>query len=263
MTARTRLARWTVPVLLTTGALLLAGCGEQTAGGAGDGTAVAEDSPTQDPTPSESEQSPEQSPEPTEPTDEPGSSEPADPAMGGLTGALLPAAEVPGFNDEFTWQDGTTSEQEPPELAGTCHAFELSSIGAEQVAYRTYEPTQGGGAEASELVAEFPDEMTASRAEDVLLSWRKDCAKQLKKFDRVDVGEATEVATDAGPGHWYLLVYGPAEGDPDSGYFDAQGVVRVGNRIAVLRMALVGQDYNYAEGEEPMVAAVRVAATRL
>jgi hypothetical protein len=260
MTARPRLARWTVPVLLTTGALLLAGCGEQTEAGAGDGTTVAEESPTQDPTPSESAASPEPS---SEPTDEPASSEPAAPAAGGLPGALLPAADVPGFNDEFTWKDGTTSEQEPPELAGTCHKFEVTSIGAEKVAYRTYEPASGGGAQASELVAQFPDEMTATRAEDVLLSWRKDCAKKLKKFDSVDVGEVTTVETDAGPGHWYMLTYGPAEDDPESGHFDAQGVVRVGDRVAVLRLALVGQDYNYPAGEEPMVAAVQAAAARL
>jgi hypothetical protein len=264
MTARTRLARWTLPVLLSTGALLLTGCGEQTAG-AGGGTTVAEESPTQDPRPSESEESPEptEPSEPTEPTDEPEPSEPADPSTDGLAGALLPAADVPGFNEEYTWNDGTTSGQEPPELAGTCHEFELGSIGAERVAYRTYEPAQGGGAKASELVAQFPDEMTATRAEDVLLSWRKDCAKKLKKFDRVDVGDRVDVTTDAGPGHWYLLTYGPAEDDPESGYFDAQGVVRVGNRVAVLRLALIGQDYNYVQGEEPMVAAVRAAATRL
>jgi hypothetical protein len=261
MTTRTRLARWTVPVLLTTGTLLLTGCGEQTAG-AGDGTAVAEESPAQDPTPSESEETPEPT-EPADPTGEPDPSEPADPSTDGLAGALLPAADVPGFNEEYTWKGGTTSDQEPPELAGTCHQFELASIGAERVAYRTYEPAQGGGAEASELVAQFPDEMTATRAEDVLLSWRKDCARNLKKFDSVDVGDLTAVETDAGPGHWYLLTYGPAEDDPESGYFDAQGVVRVGNRVAVLRLALIGQDYNYVQGEEPMAAAVRAAATRL
>ena len=116
---------------------------------------------------------------------------------------------------------------------------------------------------ANQLVAEFPDDKTAERAEQVLLSWRNDCKRNLKKFDKVDVGDLTEVTTDQGTGNWYLLTYGPAEGDPDSGYFDAQGVVRVGNRVAVLRMALVGQDYNYAEGEEPMVAAVRAAAARL
>ena len=259
MNARTRLARWTLPVLLTTGALLLTACGDQTEGGPGEGTTVATESP--EPTPTDTEtgeptESEEPTPEPTETTERP---QPA-----GLPGALLPAEEMPGFNEEFTWAEKATTGKEPAELAGTCHQFELTSIGAEKVAYRTYEPAEPGGeAVANQLVAEFPDDKTAERAEQVLLSWRNDCKRNLKKFDKVDVGDLTEVTTDQGTGNWYLLTYGPAEGDPDSGYFDAQGVVRVGNRVAVLRMALVGQDYNYAEGEEPMVAAVRAAAARL
>ncbi len=262
MNARTRLARWTLPVLLTTGALLLTACGDQAEGGPGEGTSVATESP--EPTPTDTETA-----EPTEPTasEEPEPSEPtetSEPEAKGLRGALLPAEEVPGFNEEFTWAEKATTGKEPAELAGTCHQFELTSIGAEKAAYRTYEPAEpGGDAMASQLVAQFPDDKTAERAEQVLLSWRKDCKRNLKKFDRVDVGDLEKVTTELGTGSWYLLTYGPAEGDPDSGYFDAQGVVRVGNRIAVLRMSLIGQDYNYPAGEEPMVAAVRAAAARL
>lgn len=254
MTARPRLARWTVPVLLTSSALLLAGCGDRGAeAGPGDGASVAEESPTEEPTPTESS-------EPSEPTEEP--TESPEPA-GSLTDALLPGEEVPGFNDEFQWSDGPTQETEPAELAGTCHRFELTSIGAEQVAYRTYDAVQGGDSQASELVAQFPDDETAARAEQVLQSWRKGCAKNLKKFDSVDVGDLTDVPVEGGAGSWYMVSYGPAEDDPEAGYFDAQGIVHVGNRVAVLRMALIGQDYNYTVGEEPMVGAVQAAAARL
>ena len=254
MTARTRLARWTVPVLLTTGALALAGCGEQPSAGAG--ASVAEDSPTAKPSPTRTS-------EPEQPSEEPEPSETPDEADGPPAEALLPADELPGFNEEFTWQEQATEDREPPELAGTCDQFELSSIGAEQVAYRTYRPVQGPGPAASELVAQFPDEMTATRAEQVLLSWRKDCATKLKKYDMVDVHDLTDVPVDEGTAGWYMVTYGPAEDDPESVYFDAQGVVRVGNRIAVLRMPLIGQDYNYDEGEEPMVLAASAAAARL
>jgi hypothetical protein len=139
----------------------------------------------------------------------------------------------------------------------------MTSIGAEDVAYRTYRPDAGDGSAASELVARFPDDMTARRAFEVLKSWRADCAGNLEKYDRVEVGDLEDVETDAGTGHWYLLTYGPAEGDPDAGYFDAQGIALVGDRVAVVRLALVGQDYNYAAGQEPMVEAVRAAAARL
>jgi hypothetical protein len=139
----------------------------------------------------------------------------------------------------------------------------MTSIGAEDVAYRTYRPDAGDGSAASQLVAGFPDEMTAKRAFEVLKSWREGCAGNFKEYERVQVGGLEDVETDAGTGHWYLLTYGPAEGDPDAGYFDAQGLALVGDRIAVLRLTLIGQDYNYAAGQEPMVAAVRAAAARL
>ncbi len=45
--------------------------------------------------------------------------------------------------------------------------------------------------------------------------------------------------------------------------FDAQGLVLSGTRMALLQMRMLGQDYNYPAGREPMVAAVRTAATQL
>lgn len=259
MATRTRLApatRLLAPTLLL--ALLgLAGCGpEPAAPGDTDETPVA----TESDAPSE-EPSDEMSPEPSE------SSEPAEPSAepgtGTLNDALLPAEEVPGFNDQFTWAERATETSEPRDLAGSCHQFEMTSIGAEKVAYRTYDATAGDDSEASQLVAQFPDEMTATRAFEVLKSWREGCAKNFKQYDRVQVGDLEDVDTEAGVSHWYLLTYGPAEGDPDTGYFDAQGIAMVGNRVTVLRLALIGQDYNYEHGQEPMVEAVRAAAARL
>lgn len=261
MASRTRLATTTgvlLPVLLL-GALTA--CGPETTEPASSGSngSVASESP--EPTePTETEPS-----EPTESAEEP-SEEPSAPSEGGddsVTGALLPAADVPGFNEQFTWEELATDTREPQDLAGTCHKFEMTSIGAEEVAYRTYQPTQGDNSAASELVAAFPDDKTASRAYEVLKSWQADCAGELKKFDRVSVGDLEPVSTDAGEGTWYLLTYGPAAGDPDEAYFDAQGIAKVGDRIAVLRLSLIGQDYNYPAGEEPMVAAVQAAAGRL
>lgn len=254
MTSRTRpSSRWAAALVLSvaTGGVL-AGCGPEAVEPAdGPVTSASPEETSSEPTPEES-----QTPEEPSPSEEPAPDD-------GLAGALLPAADVPGFNDEFTWTEGATETQEPAELAGTCHKFELTSIGAEEVAYRTYEPAEGGGSMGSELVADFPDDATASRAFDVLQSWRRDCAKRLKKFDRVDVGDLVDVPTDGGSGAWYLLTYGPVQGDPDAGYFDAQGIALVGDTIAVVRLASVGQDYNYEVGQEPMVAAVKAAAALL
>ena len=263
MATRTRLAPMTrllAPSFLLALMLGLAACGpEPVASGDADETPVATESEASSEEPSDATTE--------ETTAPPATSDPAEPSVepgtGTLTDALLPAEEVPGFNEEFTWVEGTTAAAEPKDLAGACHQFEMTSIGAEEVAYRTYEPTAGDNSEASHLVAQFPDEMTANRAFEVLKSWRQGCAKNFKKYDRVQVGDLEDVDTQAGTGHWYLLIYGPAEGDPDSGYFDAQGIAKVGDRVAVLRLSLVGQDYNYEQGQEPMVEAVRAAAARL
>lgn len=259
MATRTRLAPLT-GVLATLLLTALAGCGPQDVDPAGtdEPSAAAESTgPADGPeeTPSE------EASEPAEPADP--AEQPQEPGSGTVAEALLPADDVPGFNDEFTWTEGVSGSSEPRELAGACHQFEMASIGAEEVAYRSYDPVLGGDATAGELVAQFPDETTATRAFEVLKSWRQGCARGLRGYDRVQVGDLTDVATDVGTGHWYLLVYGPAEGDPDAGYFDAQGIARVGKRIAVLRLTSVGQDYNYASGQEPMVEAVRAAAARL
>ncbi|MGA9747112.1 MAG: hypothetical protein WBQ50_06625 [Nocardioides sp.] len=257
MNTRTRTAerlahRATVVLLAVTTGGLLAGCGPESAEPAdGPVTSASPAEPSSEPSPEETE-----TPEEPTPSEEP---EPDD----GLAGALLPAADVPGFNDEFAWSERATTAQEPGGLAGTCHKFEMTSIGAEEVAYRTYEPAAGDGSMASELVASFPDEATAQRAFDVLRSWRKDCGKAIKKFERTNVGDLVDVPTEVGSGGWYMLTYGPAEDDPDSVYFDAQGITLVGSRIAVLRLATVGQDYNYEVGQEPMVAAVQGAASLL
>ena len=259
MATRTRLA--TSARLLTPLVLMgtLAGCGPDPAAPAGNDAqspVAAESDAPSDPSQEPSQEPTEETSKSAEPMDEPG-------GTGPLTAALLPADQLPGFNQEFTWEEAATENSEPKQLAGTCHQFEMTSIGAEEVAYRTYQPHAGDNSTASELVAQFPDEMTARRAFQVLKSWREKCGGNLKKFDRSEVGPLEAVDTEAGEGHWYLLTYGPVEGDPDSAHFDAQGLVKVGDRIAVVQLDLVGQDYNYDVGQEPMVGAVRAASERL
>lgn len=253
MATRTRPATATgLLVALLLGALTA--CGPQSTTPAGNDDVPASSEPATSDEPAE------------EPSEEPSRSAEPSPEPGGrgtLAEALLPADQLPGFNETFTWQEHATGDQEPAELSGTCHQFELASIGAEKVAYRTYHSTAGDNSAASELVAEFPDEMTATRAFEVLKSWRDKCGSRLGKYERSSVGELTDVDADADASHWYLLTYGPAEGDPDAAYFDAAGLVRAGTRIAVLRLGLIGQDYNYEPGQEPMVEAVRAAAALL
>ena len=182
-----------------------------------------------------------------------------------LPDRLLTAEEMPGFNDHFTWRETGTRASEGPEPFGTCHRFAMTSIGAMRVVMREYAPAgSGDGNTAGHLVADFADEATARRAFEVLKSWRSQCAEQLSEYDRRDVGGLQTVDVPGGAGGWYLLTYGPPPGGTeDEAYFDAQGMTRVGKRISVLQMRLVGQDYNYPQGKEPMVEAVRTAGAEL
>jgi hypothetical protein len=237
----------------------LAGCSDPAQDTAGASTQrTRATAPTSDPTRSSAPADPETSadPEPTEPTTTEG-------ATGDLGSRLLGAGAVPGFNEEFRWTGAGTTTQEPRTPFGTCQRFDISSIGATSVALRGYRPTVRSQDHAGELVAEFPDSTTAQRAFAVLKSWRAKCADQLQRYDRSEVGGLEDVSVDGGTAGWYLLTYGPLPGDPDSQYFDAQGMAVVGTRIAMVEMVLGGQDYNYEPGQEPMVAALQRAAARL
>lgn len=178
---------------------------------------------------------------------------------------LLSAEELPGFNDEFSWRAAGTRGREGKDTFGTCHRYAMTSIGAMRVTVAEYAPAKGSAADtASELVAEFPDPRTAIRAFEVLKSWRAGCEEKLSAYEQHRVGGLQKVEVPSGRAAWYMLQYGPPEnGSEDEGWFDSQGIARVGRRIAVLQMRLLGQDFNYPAGQEPMVEAVRRAAAKL
>ncbi len=177
--------------------------------------------------------------------------------------ALLTAAEVPGFNQDYTWSAGETGTTEPPDGFGTCQRAGLTSLGATAVAVRSYRPVAGADDRAAELVAQFPDEAAARRAYARAVGWRARCADRLARKTSPRVGPLRAVGVPGGTGGWYLLTYGPVPGDPDSAYFDAQGLAVRGSRLVLVSMALAGQDYDYPPGHEPMVTAVQRAAARL
>lgn len=273
MTRSRALARQTraaaaVVTLALVGSLGLAGCAAQTRQTADEptptrATAAAPTSPTTSATPATQESS--ATPDSGESTaSQTPSASPA--PTGALTDRLLHAEEVPGFNEQYRWVAGATRTREGRDLFGTCQRFGITSIGATSVAVRDYRPAEPGQGDApdpaGELVAEFPDTATAQRAFAVLKSWRGQCADRLPG-KRSHVGELQSVQVDGGTGGWYLLTYRPPGGSPDEEIFDAEGMAVVGSRIAMLKLRLVGQDYNYDAGQEPMVAAVQRAAGRL
>jgi hypothetical protein len=255
-----RLLGWAAAV--TMGLTSLVSC---TAGPQDDSAATpttASEAPSRSSSPTVAPSTPSPSASPTVIPSEPASSTPpAAPTT--LAGRLLSAAELPGFDARSTWRDGATRSGEPSQPVNPCQRFSLQAIGAERTAYRSYLPASGTKDTAAELVAQFPDSTTASRAYSVLQAWRARCQSQLRHYDQAYVGDLKDVSVDAGTSAWYLLTYGPAPAAPDSAYFDAQGIAQVGNRVAMVSMRLVGQEYTYKKGQEPMVAAVRAAAAKL
>ena len=252
-------------------ALSIAGCG-----GDPEETDAAQNSPTPSDTTSPAEPETSTSPAESETPDEESTSPQAtkQPVSAARTLADLPlsAAQVPGFNEDYSWTAGSRSMREGSRPFGTCQKFALTSIGAEKVTVRRYKPAprlSDTTSTARNLVASMPDERTAKRVYEVLKSWRGQCNEKLRGHDMSEIGKLqpvdlpAEIRPATASADWYLLTYGPAKGEPDAGYFDAQGMVRVGETISMLRMRLIGQDYNYEPGQEPMVGAVRASAVKL
>lgn len=176
-----------------------------------------------------------------------------------LLDRLVATADVPGLNDTWAWQDGTTGPASA-EAFGDCAKVDLVSIGATEVVERTYFPPVDTDDGAAEQVAEFPDTRTAATAGAVLKGWHDRCAAALTKRlgTRVTVGPITPVP---GGGSWYLVTIPDKTGD--EGRFHAVGYVVAGTRMAVATIDVIGQDYNYDAGKEPMVGMVRAAAALL
>jgi hypothetical protein len=180
---------------------------------------------------------------------------------------LLDPAEIPGLNDQHRWRPVGTEHGERRQPVWACQVTDFTSIGATDVWVRRFVGKPGGArsAKARSAVVTFVDETSAQRAYAVLRAWHDRCEEQLRQdYRRVGVDAApTAVHVEDGQAEWRLATYGPVEGDPDAGYFDATGYVREGKRISLTTMVSVGQDYNYPPGEVPIIGAVGNSAIKL
>lgn len=185
----------------------------------------------------------------------------ADPS---LIADLLSAQRMPGLNSETNWAESATYPNEGPDFSTVCQLHPWMSIGATAVVRRDY----AGPAESSaiSLVAEFATGRNAKRANAVWIAWAHDCeatatAAGHKHPHINDV--PYYVRTVVGQGRWWLLTYRPVEGDPQASYLQAFGLVRSDDRLALVRMTNVGQDYSYEPGQEPVAVALRRTARLL
>jgi hypothetical protein len=221
-------------------------------------------SPTEPSTTESSE--PETESEPERSPSEPASAHP--PKRGSSPQAmLLRGDELPGLNAQHSWKGISTSHGEKPQPVWACQVTDFSSIGATDVWVRRFVGRPGGAdsAQARSAVITFADPQSAARGFAVLRAWHDRCEDQLKqRFKRVRVDASpTDINVGSGDAEWRLAIYGPVKGDPNAGFFDATGYVKNGERIGLVTMVSVGQDYNYPPGHEPIVGAVQNAATKL
>lgn len=177
-----------------------------------------------------------------------------------LLDRLLPTAEVPGLNAQWHWQDGDTGRP-PTDPFGVCAKADLLSIGASDVAARSYFPPDDSDDAAAEQVAEFPDAKTAATAWTVLKAWHDRCGRTLGASTVPKIGPLQVVPVSTGTGRWYLVSWNPP--GEETARFEALGMVMAGTRIAVLTMDHSGPDHTYPAGKDPMAAMVVAAAGRM
>lgn len=175
---------------------------------------------------------------------------------------LLTAAQVPGLNARWRWQDGRTGPGGAAPF-GICARADLGSIGAFQVLERSYFPPDDSDDSAAEQIASFTDQKSVTQAWSVLDAWRARCAAKIGAGlgPKVRAMTPVEIPGDATAARWYLVSWTPA--GEETGRFEAIGMIRFDTWIAVLRMTNSGMDYNYPAGKEPMVTMIQRAAAKL
>ena len=258
MSSPTLYARLLAPLAVAALLATSAGCGGDEKGSAAphpsDPSASASETPSESPSPT---QTPTETPSETPDESPSGSTTSAPPALDML---LLPGSGLPGFNDTWTWAVKGTGPQRSP--FGICQRFPMEDLGAAETVVRRYRPAGDlTGGTGGHLVSRFVDDRSASQTVQVLQSWHDRCMERLARFETKRVSRMTSVKTSRGTASWYLVTH--AEADSDQGRFDALGVLRDGSTVELLMLNLEGQDYNYEQGKEPMVQALRSAADRL
>ncbi|XBB67726.1 hypothetical protein ABFU82_00005 [Nocardioides sp. WV_118_6] len=167
------------------------------------------------------------------------------------------------YSDGADWFTIDTFEGDGQEAFQLCARSNLAGLGAGTILQRRYElrnledgaPSVSGD-EFREVVAQFPSAAEADKALQTVASWITDCGKHAKANGTPEyrVLQTTPVPTGLDDSEAQVIDahYGPVpkEIDPsgDAAYIAETGLVRVGNRIAILDSRIVGQDYTFLDG---------------
>lgn len=177
-----------------------------------------------------------------------------------LSAALLPAGLLPPLTSATPWRRAPRSTSK----VSVCQRVSLPSIGATRIARRDYR-VAGSEITASQVVAAFPDELTAGYGFDILQAWLRTCAKRLEAagFDRADVPSSYTTLDLADRAGWTVFFYGPVEGDPNAAHIQAEALVLDGKHLSWVVERSIGQDYNYEAGDTPPERAASLMGDRL
>jgi hypothetical protein len=250
----------------------LTGCGTGHAGTATNGKAASASSPTTRATASSPTttptSSPAASPATSPSTGSPSASSTTDaspprhPAK--LSAGLLTAAELPGLGPGQSWRVRSTAPGDGADPPSVCMHAGFHPIGAVAIYRRDF--SGGSGSRAVNVLARFADNRSAVRTYKIFRAWHDGCRKWLTEhaaWRRARVDRTYRVRTSGGEAFWWLSAYGPVPGRPRAAYFEATGLLRVGSLTSLVVEVSTGQDYRYPRGQEPMVAALKVAAKKL
>lgn len=195
---------------------------------------------------------------------------PAQPRMRGTTLHLLTADQVGEFNASWRWIIGSTQSGEGKFIDAFCQQSSLASLGASAVTRRDFigASRKSNDTDAGQLLATFPSPGAAAKAYQAMLRWRATCSASMHKrgFTTAKVRPLQQVATNAERAGWWLGIFTPVNPDlpnayTNAGWFAATGIAQDGDTVTVVWINVIGQDYSYDTGNEPMARTLVNAAS--
>ena len=148
---------------------------------------------------------------------------------------LLDPAELPVLADGNRWTTTATTPQDTDPV-GVCQRASLTDIGAVSTLRRTFANGHGEArhpAGAVQVVADFADARSATRALKVLEAWWRDCTEQLDQPHR-RVAAMRTVEVPAGTARAYRATYGPRA--RAARHLEGLAFLRRGATITVVRV---------------------------
>lgn len=149
----------------------------------------------------------------------------------------------------------------------SCQPVELSTLEPTEAAYTFFDGTSGNGvvnAQAAGAVLRLPDVALAEQAFASVSGWLRDCDDAGRAARPVAIAHDTVTQrTGWGPATWRVVERPAPEicTECDTGWIDAQGVVLVGDRVALVSLAYTGDLGSGADGAaSPMNDAVEAVA---